>query len=95
LNAKSGEFVAPEAGLYLFMVTCCTFDMKKCLISIRKNGKDVANCFDQDGDTNKVIAETTQLLRNHTTFCAITQSTDGAVKITSHFHIINVLYAIF
>ena len=28
--------------------------MKKCLVSIRKNGKDVANLFDQDGDTNKV-----------------------------------------
>ena len=54
MNPKSGEFVTPEPGLYLFLVTCCTFDMKKCLISIRKNGKDVANIFDQDGDTNKV-----------------------------------------
>ena len=54
MNPKSGEFVAPEPGLYLFLVTCCTYDMKKCLISIRKNGKDVANLFDQDGDTNKV-----------------------------------------
>ena len=50
----AGEFVVPEPGLYLFLVTCCTFDMKKCLLSIRKNGKDVAMCFDQDGDTNKV-----------------------------------------
>ena len=55
MNPKSGEFVAPEPGLYLFLVTCCTYDMKKCLISIRKNGKDVANLFDQDGDTNKVL----------------------------------------
>ena len=55
MNPKSGEFVTPEAGLYLFLITCCTFDMKKCLISIRKNGKDVANLFDQDGDTNRVI----------------------------------------
>ena len=55
MNPKSGEFVAPEPGLYLFLVTCCTYDMKKCLISIRKNGKDVANLFDQDGDTNKVF----------------------------------------
>ena len=54
MNPKSGEFVVPEPGLYLFLVTCCTFDMKKCLLSIRKNGKDVAMCFDQDGDTNKV-----------------------------------------
>ena len=54
MNPKSGEFVTPEPGLYLFLVTCCTLDMKKCLVSIRKNGKDVANLFDQDGDTNKV-----------------------------------------
>ena len=54
MNPKSGEFVVPEPGLYLFLVTCCTYDMKKCLMSIRKNGKDVANIFDQDGDTNKV-----------------------------------------
>merc|ERR1719367_1255857 len=50
---KSGEFVVPEPGLYIFLVTLCTYDMKKCLISIRKNGKDVANIHDQDGDTNK------------------------------------------
>ena len=52
---QSGEFTVPEPGLYLFLVTLCTYDMKKCLISIRKNGKDVANIHDQDGDTNKVI----------------------------------------
>ena len=51
---QSGEFVVPEPGLYLFLVTLCTYDMKKCLIAIRKNGKDVANIHDQDGDTNKV-----------------------------------------
>ena len=54
MNPKSGEFVVPEPGLYLFLVTCCTFDMKKCLLSIRKNGKDVAHIIDQDGDSNKV-----------------------------------------
>ena len=59
MNPKSGEFTVPEPGLYLFLVTCCTFDMKKCLLSIRKNGKDVANIFDQDGDTNKVSKQTT------------------------------------
>jgi hypothetical protein len=54
MNPKSGEFRVPEAGLYLFLITCCTFDMKKCLLSIRKNGKDVANIFDQDGMENRV-----------------------------------------
>ena len=51
---KTGEFTCPEPGLYLVLATCCTFDMKKCLVSIRKNGKDAANIFDQDGDQNKV-----------------------------------------
>ena len=51
---KTGEFTCPEPGLYLILATCCTFDMKKCLVSIRKNGKDAANIFDQDGDQNKV-----------------------------------------
>ena len=55
MDPKSGQFVTPEPGLYLFLITCCTYDMKKCLVSIRKNGKDVANLFDQDGDTNKVF----------------------------------------
>ena len=54
MNPKSGEFKVPEPGLYLFLITCCTFDMKKCLLSIRKNGKDVANIFDQDGMENRV-----------------------------------------
>jgi len=49
----------PESGLYLFLLTVCTFDMKKCLLSIKKNGKDVAQLHDQDGDQNKV-----QLLGN-------------------------------
>ena len=62
MNPKSGEFVTPEPGLYLFLVTCCTYDMKKCLVSIRKNGKDVANLFDQDGDTNKVKIRGTRTL---------------------------------
>ena len=35
--------------------------MKKCLVSIRKNGKDVANLFDQDGDTNKVKIKQTKM----------------------------------
>ncbi len=52
---QTGEFRCPEegGGLYAFWVTCCTFDMKKALLAIRKNGKDVANVFDQDGDQNK------------------------------------------
>lgn len=62
MNPKSGEFKVPEPGLYLFLLTCCTFDMKKCLLSIRKNGKDVANIFDQDGMENRVTDVSVSLI---------------------------------
>ncbi len=80
MNPKSGEFVTPEPGLYLFLVTCCTYDMKKCLVSIRKNGKDVANLFDQDGDTNKVHFETSYKIVRKLFHCVHTL---GNVKIQS------------
>ena len=62
---KTGEFTCPEPGLYLILATCCTFDMKKCLVSIRKNGKDAANIFDQDGDQNKVRTYWAPLFGSH------------------------------
>lgn len=64
---KTGEFTCPEPGLYLILATCCTFDMKKCLVSIRKNGKDAANIFDQDGDQNKVRTSGHKLEHENTT----------------------------
>ena len=71
MDSKSGQFVTPEPGLYLFLITCCTFDMKKCLVSIRKNGKDVANLFDQDGDTNKVFLKSIYKKDGHSIFMNI------------------------
>jgi len=53
MNPKTGEFIAPESGLYLFMLTCCTLDKKKCLMAVRRNGVNVASIHDQDGDENK------------------------------------------
>ncbi|CAB4067941.1 unnamed protein product [Lepeophtheirus salmonis] len=53
MDPKSGIFLVPEDGVYLFLISVCTYDMKKCLLSIRKNGKDVSNLFDQDGMENK------------------------------------------
>jgi hypothetical protein len=36
---KSGVFQCLEPGLYLFTLTVCTYDGKKCLLIIRKNEK--------------------------------------------------------
>jgi len=40
-------FVTVEGGTYLFTVHLATHKDKKALISIRKNGKDVANIIAQ------------------------------------------------
>merc|ERR1719334_2272090 len=50
---KSGVFQCPEPGLYMFSLTVCTFDGKKCLLIIRKNEKDVCALIDQDGNENR------------------------------------------
>ncbi len=75
MNPKSGEFRCPEAGLYLFLITLCTLDMKKCLVSVRRNGKDVASIFDQDGEENKVRG---------TRYIYIYVTCDAAVILTLH-----------
>jgi len=50
---KSGIFQAPVPGTYLFTLTVCTYDGKKCLLFIRKNQKDVCAMIDQDGNENR------------------------------------------
>merc|ERR1719244_1073848 len=50
---RSGIFQCPEPGLYLFSLTVCTYDGKKCLLILRKNEKDVCAMIDQDGNENR------------------------------------------
>jgi len=50
---KSGVFQCPEPGLYMFSLTVCTYDGKKCLLILRKNEKDVCALIDQDGNENR------------------------------------------
>jgi hypothetical protein len=50
---KSGIFQAPVPGTYMFTLTVCTFDGKKCLLFLRKNQKDVCAMIDQDGNENR------------------------------------------
>ena len=47
LDPKSGIFVTPVAGSYLFQIHVCTLDHHKALLSIRLNGKEVACFYDQ------------------------------------------------
>merc|ERR1740123_2302208 len=50
---KSGVFSCPEPGLYMFTLTVCTYDGKKCLLILRKNEKDICALIDQDGNENR------------------------------------------
>ena len=42
----------PEPGLYMFTLTVCTYDGKKCLLILRKNEKDVCALIDQVSSYN-------------------------------------------
>ena len=36
MDAKSGVFAAPVAGLYFFTLNVCSHDLKKTLVAIRR-----------------------------------------------------------
>ena len=53
LNYRSGVFTVPLSGLYLLTLTVCSQDKRKILISIRRNGEELASLYDQNhGDNN-------------------------------------------
>merc|ERR1712073_200075 len=45
-------FTCPTGGTYLFMFHIATHDNKKALLSIRKNGEEIASIFDQNHKDN-------------------------------------------
>merc|ERR1711884_763274 len=47
LDTDTGIFTCPTGGTYLFMFHIATHDNKKALLSIRKNGEEIASIFDQ------------------------------------------------
>jgi hypothetical protein len=51
-DADTGIFTAPMGGSYLFMFHIATHDNKKALLSIRKNGEEIASIFDQNHKDN-------------------------------------------
>jgi len=49
LNGDSGVFTCPVAGTYMFIIHLSTHKDKKALLSLRKNGLDMASIVNQDG----------------------------------------------
>ncbi|CAB4065285.1 FGFR1 [Lepeophtheirus salmonis] len=47
-DPTSGVFTAPISGIYLVALHVCTHDLKKVLISIRRNGTELATLYDQN-----------------------------------------------
>lgn len=52
LCVDSGIFTCPIGGMYMFMFHIATHDNKKALLSIRKNGEEIASIFDQNHKDN-------------------------------------------
>merc|ERR1712079_435623 len=52
LDIDTGIFACPTGGTYLFMFHIATHDNKKALLSIRKNGEEIASIFDQNHKDN-------------------------------------------
>merc|ERR1711874_748023 len=52
LDVDTGIFTCPTGGTYLFMFHIAPHDNKKALLSIRKNGEEIASIFDQNHKDN-------------------------------------------
>merc|ERR1711935_887592 len=52
LDVDTGIFTCPTGGTYMFQFHIATHDNKKALLSIRKNGEEVASIFDQNHKDN-------------------------------------------
>ena len=55
LDVDTGIFTCPTGGTYLFMFHIATHDNKKALLSIRKNGEEIASIFDQNHKVGQII----------------------------------------
>merc|ERR1712106_1298730 len=52
LGTDTGIFTCPTGGTYMFQFHIATHDNKKALLSIRKNGEEIASIFDQNHKDN-------------------------------------------
>ena len=68
MDPKSGIFTAPLNGVYLFSFNVCSHDMKKVLVSMKRNDAEIASIYDQnhvDNHKNSMAGNTivTELLK--------------------------------
>merc|ERR1712183_676806 len=52
LDPDTGIFTCPTGGTYMFQFHIATHDNKKALLSIRRNGEEIASIFDQNHKDN-------------------------------------------
>merc|ERR1712236_118279 len=52
LDPDTGIFTCPTGGTYMFQFHIATHDNKKALLSIRKNGEEIASIFDRNHKDN-------------------------------------------
>merc|ERR1712002_122309 len=52
LDTDTGIFTCPVGGTYMFQFHIATHDNKKSLLSIRRNGEEIASIFDQNHKDN-------------------------------------------
>merc|ERR1711970_1587293 len=52
LDTDTGIFTCPTGGTYMFQFHIATHDNKKALLSIRKNGEEIASIFDRNHKDN-------------------------------------------
>ena len=58
---RSGIFTVSVAGYYLLSLTVCSQDKKKVLISIRRNGDEMASLYDQNHGDNHSNSMSSQI----------------------------------
>ena len=61
-DVGSGIFSVPISGLYLLSLSVCSQDRKKVLISLRRNGQELASLYDQNHVDNNKNSMSSQML---------------------------------
>ena len=90
LNYRSGVFTVPLSGLYLLTLTVCSQDKRKILISIRRNGEELASLYDQnhgDNNANTMSSQVfmTRLTKSDTVTVYLYTNTGITDRKTNHF----------
>ena len=87
---RSGVFTVPLSGLYLLTLTVCSQDKRKVLVSIRRNGEELASLYDQnhvDNNANTMSSQVfiTGLTKEDTISVYLYTNTGITDRKTNHF----------